>query len=777
MTSANFQFKLNRPVKFCIPREFDGLEFYEKINKYRSFDTSQKLLLNERLSFNENKVLQKQNEVEEMILLLSEWKSKIGCRSSLDLQNKIKKNERLLEQYEIATFALDCMDFIELQSITKKHLHLNDLKNESNIKELCDRFVRTFDYELNLLDTASEDLFKIRKSLKKEKSTIKMKLEEFFTKKEWSSYLQEDFYIELNGRYVLLIKTDFKGRMDGIVHGVSKSGQTSYFEPKELILMNQNYLDLLTQERKEAFKIIDILIGILYENKLDILNILKHLRKLDIIRAKALFSQEYQGANVEFSNNKSMNIKDLFHPLIDDCVTNDVFLGSNQRLVILSGPNSGGKTATLKSLGLCFYFAAMGLRAPAKSCTLPKIDKILFLMGDYQSLLDSLSSFSAHLNRFKDLLKRVNENSFLLIDEIMTATDPREGEALALMMLRHLGGLGVRGFVSTHFSALKKLALQEDYFVNASMIFNQENLQATYLLSIGTPGNSYGIELAKKYGMPKEVIEGSQKILGDEHFEYHDLIEVQKIEILKAKKHNKNLELLLVKVKDLKLAGEKTLEDFDNKKERILSKAYKNVLKDLRRFQKRCDSLYDLSRDKNEEIIVDEQDNKKQLYLEILKKQKVFKTKLARNLQKTDFQKGDTVKIIGYNKLATILGINEEKEELRVSIGNLEMTLALEDVESSNSKVPQAKGGFSYKAAFDFEELDLRGLNIEDSIIKLDSFLDRAKASGLKEIKIIHGKGVVKSAVIEYLARTSITYGQKPKFLNEGSLSIHLNVN
>ncbi|MCJ8344286.1 hypothetical protein MJH12_02010, partial [bacterium] len=330
--------KSNRSPKFCIPKEFDGLEFFAKIDQYRSFETSEKLLRNERLSFHEEKVIHKQNEVEEMILLLASWKSKIGCRSSLDLQNKLKKNERLLEQFEIATLALDCMDFVELQSMTKKFLHLYGLNDEVSLKELCDRFVKTFDMDLNLLDTASEDLFVTRKQLREEKVAIRTKLEQLLTRKEWSPYLQEDFYIELNGRYVLLIKTDFKGRMDGIVHGVSKSGQTTYFEPKELILMNQNYLDLLTQERKEVFRIIDALIHSMYENKGDILEILKHLRKLDIIRAKALFSKDYQGSHVIFSPDKSMNIKDLFHPLIENCVSNDVTLDSSQRLVILSGP-------------------------------------------------------------------------------------------------------------------------------------------------------------------------------------------------------------------------------------------------------------------------------------------------------------------------------------------------------------------------------------------------------------------------------------------------------
>ncbi|MCO4781789.1 MAG: Smr/MutS family protein [Candidatus Cloacimonetes bacterium] len=776
MIAAQTQKNQSRYSRFCIPREFDGIEFFDKLDSYRSFDTSEKLLRNERLSFNEEKIVLKQNEVEEMILLLDSWRSKIGCRSDLELQKKLNRNERLLEQHELATLALDCMDFVEFQSFTKKYLRLNSLRSEVSIKELCDRFVKTFDMDLNLLDSASEDLFVIRRSLRDEKLNIRTKLEQFLTKKEWSTYLQEDFYIELNGRYVLLIKTDFKGRMDGIVHGVSKSGQTTYFEPKELVALNQNYLTLLTDERKEVFRIIDSLVFALYENKNDILDILKHLRKLDIIKAKALFSQEYQGVNVEFSSDKSMLIKDLFHPLIEDCVKNDVHLDSNQRLVILSGPNSGGKTATLKSVGLCFYFAALGLRAPARSCILPKIDRVLFLMGDYQSLLDSLSSFSAHLHRFGHLLKRATENSFLLIDEIMTATDPREGEALALMMLRYLGEMKIRGFVSTHFSALKKLALQEDYFVNASMIFNKDSLQPTYILTIGTPGNSYGIELARKFGMPQMVIEGAQKILGDEHFEYHDLIETQKIEIVKAKKHNQNLEKLQGKVKDLKFAGEKVLQDFENKREKILAKAYKNVLKDLRKFQKKCDTVYGLTPEKTVESDKAEIGNKKELYLEILEKEKSFKTKLARNLQKTSLQKGDTVKIIGYNKVATVLELYEDKEELRVSLGSVEMTLSLDDVESSNSKVPQAKGGFSFNASLDFEEADLRGLNIEDATMKLDGFIDRAKASGLKEIRIIHGKGVVKTATLEYLSRNAMTYGQKPKFINEGSLSIKLNL-
>lgn len=776
MIASQPQKQVSRHSKFCIPREFDGIEFFEKINSYRSFDTSEKLLRNERLSFNEEKIQRKQYEVEEMILLLDSWRSKIGCRSGLDLQKKLNRNERLLEQYELATLALDCMDFVEFQSIAKKHLLLTSLRSEGSIKELCDRFVKTFDMDLNLLDSASEDLFMIRRDLRDEKQNIRTKLEQYLTKKEWSSYLQEDFYIELNGRYVLLIKTDFKGRMDGIVHGVSKSGQTTYFEPKELVALNQNYLTLLTNERKEVFRIIDSLVYALYENKADVLDILKHLRKLDIIKAKALFSQEYEGVNVEFSSDKSMLIKDLFHPLIEDCVRNDVHLDSHERLVILSGPNSGGKTATLKSIGLCFYFAALGLRAPARSCILPKIDRVLFLMGDYQSLLDSLSSFSAHLHRFGHLLKKATENSFLLIDEIMTATDPREGEALALMMLRYLGKMNIRGFVSTHFSALKKLALQEDYFVNASMIFNKDSLQPTYILTIGTPGNSYGIELARKYGMPQMVIEGAQKILGDEHFEYHDLIETQKVEIVKAKKHNQSLEKLQSKVKDLKIAGENVLEDFEKKREKILSKAYKNVLKDLRRFQKKCDTVYGLSPERKELVEDEDRGNKKDLYLEILEKEKAFKTKLARNLQKTKLQKGDTVKIISYNKVATVLELYEDKEELRVSLGSVEMTLSYEDVESSNSKVPQVKGGFSYQSSLDFEEVDLRGLNIEDAMIKLDGFLDRAKASGLKEIRMIHGKGVVKTAVLEYLSRNAMTYGQKPKFLNEGSLSVNLNL-
>jgi DNA mismatch repair protein MutS2 len=424
------------------------------------------------------------------------------------------------------------------------------------------------------------------------------------------------------------------------------------------------------------------------------------------------------------------------------------------------------------------YFASLGMYVPAWEAVLPEIGNLLFLMGDYQSLSDSLSSFAAHLKRWKGVLGKASSKTFLLVDEIMDATDPREGECLAVEMLKHLGALGLQGIVSTHYSEVKKLPLDDMAFVNGSMVFDTKNLEPTYMLAMGTPGNSYGIELAQKFKLPKGIVAGARKAMGKRHFELNRLIAQQKEEQVKIRKLKEKHQVMLAKFKELRTVGRQLLTDFEKKRESILAKAYRNSLKEVRQFKKKWDRI--LQQNVNLEAPEEDLPTKKQEFLEAVERQqKSLAKKMAKVLPTYALQTGDTVRVLGYNKSATIQELNIDKEQAKVRMGTLVLTVPLEELEkvSSGQQVKINKGpSYRFTPADPYEdrELDLRGKRGDEVLLLLERYLDQAALKNYTILKIVCGRGVVREIVKEFLDKNIITAGKDRDWPTEGTVTIKL---
>jgi DNA mismatch repair protein MutS2 len=565
-------------IDWQIPEEFDGGLIFEKISEHLMKESSVEMLKRDRGGWAKDRIEYRLNLMDSMSDALEcNGRMAMGARTEFGVEKKLSKDKPNFSREEIATIGLDILDYFELQQDLRKWSNLSGFefktgsrfavtqKDHHEMMEFVVRLGKTFSSGLEVMDSASQRLYEVRREMEKCEYSIKRELEQLLKDVSVTSYLQEEFYVELNGRYVLLVKTDFKGRMKGVAHGVSQSGNTTYFEPMSLLEKNNSFELLREQEAREIQRILSELVQTIIVFKNPVRAILRYLRVLDVLQAKTLFCKSIEAKRPTISADGSWRISGYFHPLIDNCVTNDIQLKDKQRILVLSGPNSGGKTVTLKSVGLCMYFASLGMYVPAWEAVLPEIGNLLFLMGDYQSLSDSLSSFAAHLKRWKGVLGKASSKTFLLVDEIMDATDPREGECLAVEMLKHLGALGLQGIVSTHYSEVKKLPLDDMAFVNGSMVFDTKNLEPTYMLAMGTPGNSYGIELAQKFKLPKGIVAGARKAMGKRHFELNRLIAQQKEEQVKIRKLKEKHQVMLAKFKELRTVGRQLLTDFEKK--------------------------------------------------------------------------------------------------------------------------------------------------------------------------------------------------------------------
>jgi DNA mismatch repair protein MutS2 len=460
-------------------------------------------------------------------------------------------------------------------------------------------------------------------------------------------------------------------------------------------------------------------------------------------------------------------------------------LDSGSRILVLSGPNSGGKTVTLKSLALCNYFASLGMYVPAEECLLPFLKRILFILGDNQSIVDSLSTFAAHLKNWRRILNRADEAAALFVDEIMDATDPREGEVLACEILRYLGRSGCRAFISTHYNEVKRLALESSVFVNASMKFNEHRLEPEFILCSGIPGRSYGIELAEKFSLPRSVTAKARKTLGKAHFELNSLIEKQKSELLSMQELRQKEEALVKQLDILRNHLEELQEDFVRQRETYLEKAYKNVLKEHDSFRHRWEAA---QKSRNSEPVTTtvsteqpdckEADSEESLFQAAwLNNQRKYAARLARHKKTDILQPGDTVMVLPYNKQARVLEVMAGRNELKVEMGSVTLILPDKEVEkcAGLSEPPRkVKSGVRIVPSKLSVELDLRGFDRDEALYELENHLDEAVSQGAPRILIICGKGVLRGAVLEFLRRNPLTVNRNFSFPNDGSVLVDL---
>ena len=639
---------------------------------------------------------------------------------------------------------------------------------------LYDEIRRCIIADDEIADDASSTLRSIRRSMRGMNDKIRAQMNNMINNTTTRSYLQDAVITMRDGRYCLPVKAEAKSQIPGMVHDQSSSGSTLFIEPMAVVNLNNEYKELMLKEKEEIEKILANLSNLTADFSDQISADYQILSELDFIFAKAAYAQTYNGVAPTFNDDGYLHIKKARHPLLDKkkVVPIDVMLGKEFQLLIVTGPNTGGKTVSLKTVGLLTLMGQSGLHIPASERSeLGIFEEVFADIGDEQSIEQSLSTFSSHMTNIIRILKKVNDRSLVLFDELCAGTDPTEGAALAISILSKLHLYGARTMATTHYSELKVYALSTPGVENACCEFNVETLSPTYRLLIGIPGKSNAFAISEKLGLSRDLIEDAKGRISknDENFEdlLADLeksritIEKEQLEINRYKEEIQTLkERLEQKQEKLDASRDKILREANEEAYRILKEAKDVADETIRNFNKYGKANAPVTEMEKERTKLRDRMNDRQKKLSDQQKNAAPNHKVPKKLRI-----GDSVKVISMNLKGTVHSLPNAKGDLYVQMGilrslvNINDLILLDDDSSVMAGVKANKTGAGKirmsKSASISPEINLIGKTTDEAIALLDKYLDDAYLSHLSSVRIVHGKGTgaLRNAVQTYLRR------------------------
>jgi len=625
-------------------------------------------------------------------------------------------------------------------------------------KDLSEEIDRCILSEDEMSDNASNELRNIRRSIVRQNEAIRAKMNQILSSSDNKVFLQDAIVTMRQGRYVIPVKLEHKNRFPGIVHDQSASGSTLFIEPQVIVNLNNELRELELAEKAEIERILGELSGLVAQHYHELMNNQELLVQLDFIFAKGKLSYSMDGVEPLIMEQGLLELMGARHPLIDSkkVVPINVSIGRGYKTLVITGPNTGGKTVTLKTIGLLAMMAQTGLHIPCISGTKVPIFKNIFAdIGDEQSIEQSLSTFSSHMTNIVNIVKKSDHATLALLDELGAGTDPTEGAALAIAILKNLDEKGVTTVATTHYTELKKYAISTAGVENASMEFNVETLSPTYKLSIGIPGKSNAFEISKKLGLPVDIIDNAKELLDSDALQFEEVIsaieedkklaEEMKDEALfinlSMKKQQESL-----KEQELKLSKqkEKIIADAKEEARRLIGEAKaesQEIAKELKELA-RIDSLGERTKKFDE--------TKKRIKSADSKYRDRFIVEENVNpMNPGDLRLGDRVRLLSLNQIGEIIGLPDEKGEVSVLVGMLKVTSKLSDIlpvdpgQKKKPKTGYSRYGtlFSSKARTCPISINVQGKNLDDAIMDVDKYLDDAYIAGLKQVTVIHGRG------------------------------------
>ena len=604
-----------------------------------------------------------------------------------------------------------------------------------------------------ILDTASDTLFQIRKNIRDKEKQIQIKLQEIIQKNQ--SKLTQSVVSMRHDRYVISVKNDFKNSIKGITHDTSSSGETVYIEPLVIFEINNHLNELRESEKHEIERILKELSEEIGDNYECLHQDYQIIEKLDLIFSKASFGIRINGSRVKVNDKGIMEIYNCYHPLLNvqNIVTNNIIIGKDYKGIIITGPNTGGKTVLLKTIGLLSLMVKFGLLIPASTDSNVAIfDEVYADIGDEQSISQNLSTFSSHLKNVKEIMDNVTSNSLVLLDELGSGTDPEEGSALAISIFDYLINKKCLVIASSHYAELKVHAFENDNIINASVEFDVETLKPTYKLLIGVPGESNALKISRILGIPDEIIDKAENYV----FEKNDDLKAT-LDKLSNQSHLLEKKLNEVRDKEYKLKQKrdeinKIKEETYHEKNKIIEEAKKEADEIIKKSMNRIDELMDeLNSMKLKETKVHEIAKIKH---DIKELKDITSIESSAYPVDVEIKVGDNVFVKMYNASGRVLKINKNRYE--VGIGNASVTVKKEDLEPTKSDVVEdlIKSTHTFTARKTVKSsLDLRGLRYEDASPEIDNYLNDAFYAGLKNVSIIHGFG---TGVIRELVQTKL---------------------
>ncbi|MBC1711806.1 endonuclease MutS2 [Listeria welshimeri] len=630
------------------------------------------------------------------------------------------------------------------------------------LKEVEEEIAISVDESGKILDTASEALSTIRRTLRRTEDRVREKLESYLRDRNASKMLSDAVITIRNDRYVIPVKQEYKGHYGGIVHDQSASGQTLFIEPQSVVDLNNERKALQAKEKQE----IERILAEISASLAGWINEIHHntfiLGRYDFIFAKARFGKAMKAVTPHLSDAGIVHLIAARHPLLDaaNVVANDIYLGEDFTTIVITGPNTGGKTITLKTLGLLTLMAQSGLQIPAQEdSTIAVFEHVFADIGDEQSIEQSLSTFSSHMTNIVSILEKVNHKSLILYDELGAGTDPQEGAALAIAILDASHEKGASVVATTHYPELKAYGYNRVHATNASVEFNVETLSPTYKLLIGVPGRSNAFDISRRLGLSENIITEARNLVDTESADLNDMIS--------------------------SLEEKRNLAETEYEEARELARGADALLKDLQKeitnYYQQKDKLMEQAREKAANIVTKAEVEAEEIIHELrtmqlngaagIKEHELIdaKTRLGKAKPKTInktipqapkqkphvFQVGDNVRVLSLGQKGTLLNKISDKE-WNVQIGIIKMKIKTTDLEYIQPETPKKQRIITSVHSSDSpakSELDLRGERYEDALQKVDKYLDEALLAGYPQVAIIHGKGTgaLRTGVTEYL--------------------------
>lgn len=648
------------------------------------------------------------------------------------------------------------------------------LKNNAGDKQIFSKYSEIFFIDKNfeslisrifnetgeISDKASSKLYEIRKEIIRKSSSLKNVVERILKNLSDSYLVQEEYITQRDGRLVIPIKAEHKRHVKGFIHSESNTGQTVYIEPEETLELNNDILSLTFAERREIERILRELTVIIGNKSDELKSAFNAVTEIDVFFANAKYSLEIIGSFPVINSSRKIKIIQARHPILLKKLGREKtiplnFEFDNNNITIITGPNAGGKTVVLKTIGLITLLVQSGIHIPADpDSEFIFFENVMVDIGDEQSLEDDLSTFSSHLKNIKDILQNANKNSLVLIDEIGTGTDPNEGTALATSFLIQLAKKHSVAIATTHHGNLKIIAAETDHFQNASMEYDLENLLPTYKFRQGIPGSSYAFEVAEKIGLSKDLIEIANNYLDPEN---------RKVENFITELENKSVELTKklnqLEIENTRLSGLANLYERENKK---LVEQKNKILRDTKekaedfldevnsQFENTIKKIKESNAQKN--IIKEEKEN-------IQKIKKLVKTNFElpeeKVLQKENIGLGDYVKIKDSGTSGEIVDLDSEKNIATIDTGKLRIKVKTKNLLHAKKQTSKNEQVFAYtNTGIEGTRLDIRGQKPEEIEFELVKFIDDAYLGNFKSVEIIHGKGtgILRETVHQILA-------------------------
>ena len=772
--------------------EFDKV--LEKLSTYCSTYIGKELALNLKIYNEANIVKQKLAETEEAVNLI--YKNSIP--SFYDIQNidiyliKLESSQSLnikglLDLNTIFLCAKDLKNYFAKDYIEKNDfpilagLFSSLYTNESVVSKIASSIID----ENTIDDKASPELQKIRKKIRNLEQDIRSKLNSMIHSSSFSKYIQENVVTIRNDRFVIPIKEEYRAQVKGFIHDVSNAGSTLFIEPISIFELNNEINQLRLEEEVEVEKILQQLTSLFYPYMEELKTDVEIIGTLDFIFAKAKYSKTISGITPTINTKKEIQLINARHPLIDSnkVVPISIELGKDFSTLLITGPNTGGKTVTLKTVGLLTCMACSGLNIPADEKSNVFVFEHIFAdIGDDQSIADSLSTFSSHMTNIVDITKYANENSLILVDELGSGTDPVEGANLAISILDYFKNLGSLTIATTHYQELKKYAMTTSGFENGSVEFDVETLSPTYKLLIGVPGKSNAFAISQKLGLDISIIQKAKSLMSSNDITFEELLkniydDKQLVE--------KEKEKILAESKQISLLREQlqreNLEKEKQEKEIINNAKIKarNILLEAKEHSNEIIKQLSNSKDSKEANTLRNSLNEKIKNIQ-LESNDSENTSDNNSLSKEDIQPGKEVFVTSLNQNGVVLSHVSKNNEVQIQIGSIKMNLKINVLQNpkthnkSNTSKSTLTSSHISKSRNVKPEINVIGMNVEEATFAIDKFLDDCAIAKLETVRIIHGKGTgkLKNGIHQFLKTNSHIKSFRLGTFGEGEMGV-----